>query len=89
LEVGKLTELASRTVEVTFDAVFAEVPAGLQNLKVYRWAKVVAGKYRPRDVQYYFNAEADLTAAGFTLQIEANESLTGVIIEWLFHEEYS
>lgn len=89
LEVGKLTDLASRTVEVTFDAVFAEVPAGLQNLKVYRWAQVVAGKYRPRDVQYYFNADTDLTVSGFTLQIEASESLTGVIVEYLFHEKYT
>lgn len=87
-ERGYLTGLSSRTVTVTFDVPFDNVPIGLDNLKVYRWQQVVAGKWRARDVQYYFTSSGSLTSTGFSLEIETTESLTGVIIEYLFFERF-
>ena len=87
-ERGYSTGLSSRTVTVTFDVPFDNVPIGLSNLKVYRWQQVVAGKWRARDVQYYFTTSGSLTNTGFSLEIETTESLTGVIIEYLFFERF-
>lgn len=85
-EFNRMTGLPSRTVSVTFGTPFVSVPTGIGNLKVYRWAQAVTGKWMPKDVQYYFPSSGSLTNTGFTIEIEASEPLTGVIVEYLFLE---
>lgn len=86
IEGGRLTELSSATVAVEFKAAFAAVPAGVGNLRVYRIAAVVPGKYRDKDVRFYFASTGWLTTTGFEIVIDTAESLSGVIVEYLFYE---
>lgn len=88
IEGDRITDLVTRSVQIDFNTPFTDVPAGLSNLKVYRWQQVVTGKWRARDVQYYFTSSGSLTSTGFSLEIETTESLTGVIIEYLFFERF-
>lgn len=86
LEADNVTP-ASHTVAVTFRKAFSAAPAGITNLKVYRMGQFIAGKYGPKEVQWYMTAPGKLTATGFEIEIEAAESLTGVIVEYLFYEK--
>jgi hypothetical protein len=82
-------EILSRAVTVTFKKQFVNLPVGSDNLKVYRMREVAgtgSGKWKMYDVQYYFTSSDWLTVSGFSLQIEAAENLTGVILEYLFIE---
>ncbi len=92
-EFARLTnandEILSKTVTITFKKPFNSIPVGSDNLKVYRMKEVGgtgSGKWKMYDVQYYFTSSTWLTVSGFSLQIEAAESLTGVILEYLFIE---
>jgi hypothetical protein len=85
MQSGKLTNLSSRTVLVTFDREFNEVPAGW--ISVHRWSEITAGKFRKKDVRYYHIASTDITNEGFSLEIDSNESLSGAIVEYCFFEK--
>lgn len=85
-EVGRLTGLASASVSILFGTSFSAVPSGLANLKVYKFAEITSGKYEAQDVLYYFENSSPVTTDGFDLIIDSSESLTGVIVEYLFTE---
>lgn len=88
IESDRLSDLVSRTVAISFVTPFSGIPAGIEHLRVYRWAQVVTGKWAPKDVKHYFTSSSALTNEGFTLEIDTTESLTGVIVEYLFIEPY-
>jgi hypothetical protein len=78
---GRLTDIQSAEVSVTFTRPFLNVPIGLSNLKAYRW---VDGYIQ--DVLFTYPSETWLTNSGFTIIIHETESLTGIIIEYNFIE---
>lgn len=88
VERARLTDLDNssddHTITITFSAEFPIIPLTTR-FKVYRFAQVVPGKYRRKDVPYY-QAVDWLTITGFEIEIEADEDLTGVIIEYKFEE---
>lgn len=84
-EVDKLTGLASRSVSVTFGTAFTSVPL-IATFRVYRMSEISSGKWRMQDVLYYHTSENWLTTTGFSLEIDTSESLTGVVIEYIFRE---
>lgn len=85
-EADILESLVSRTVSVTFDTAFSSRPL-IRTFRVYRVAETYTGSgvYRMKDV-LYSHAASWLTTTGFDIDIDTDESLTGVIIEFEFAE---
>lgn len=84
IEHDILTDLASKTVTVNFSSEFSVIPAGW--VRVYRMRETTAGngKLKQWDVLYYHTSSDWKTKTGFSIQIDATENLTGVIVEYLF-----
>jgi len=74
------------TITVEFGKAFAAIPI-MSKFEVYRYYAVVPGKYRRKDVKYYHAIDWLDGLDGFIIEIEANEDLTGVIIEYIFIEQ--
>jgi len=81
-ESGILTGLSSRSVTVEFDSAFSETPVGW--VKVYRMTEMPDGGYREQDVLWGYATSTKVTTTGFSLTINEDESLTGVIVEYDF-----
>jgi len=82
IERGILTDLTSRSVTVEFDAAFTSQPAG--NVWAYRMEEVVSGMWRRKDVLFGFSNANQPTSTGFSLTIDDDESLTDVVVEYIF-----
>jgi len=78
---GILTELASRTVEVTFIPAFKRVPVGRKHLHIYRVVEPETGILLDQTVLFH---TLEVSTTGFTLEIDSTEDLTGIIIEYHF-----
>ena len=77
IEAGRLSSLSSRSVSVTFGTAFDTTV--IDNIKVYKEVDVVGTKTVRQDVLFY---DLSVTLSGFTLEIDASESLTGVIVDY-------
>jgi len=80
---GRLTGLSSRSVSVTFDTAFASTPLTVL-FEVYRYTDIGGAAYVKQSVLKTFSGSNWLTASGFTCEIDASESLTGIYIEYYF-----
>ena len=76
--VGGLTD---HFVEITFTTPFDSVPVGRGNLYVYKEIDLGGGKSSDQDVPIY---NLQVTASGFSFNIEDTEDLTGIYFEYLF-----
>jgi hypothetical protein len=81
IESGRLTGLTSHYVTHDFERDFDEIPIGRKNLHVYRSYTLGDGKVIDKQVPIY---NLDVTITGFSFYIEPTESLTGVIVEYLW-----
>lgn len=84
IESARLTDLPVKNVVVYFEKQFLIIPTGF--IRVYRMREIVTGKWKQQDVLYYHAAEEFKNEFGFGLVIDDKESLTGIIIEYLFKE---
>ena len=82
IERGRLTELSSRSVSVTFDTAFSNAPIG--KVWVYRMAEMPDGNYREQDVLWGFTSSTKVSTTGFSIAIDSSESLTNVVVEYYF-----
>ena len=73
------------TITVVFKIPFDAIPI-MSKFEVYRYNETVPGKFSRKTVKTYLSGSSWLDANGFTIEIEANEDLTGVIIEYIFIE---
>jgi hypothetical protein len=79
IQKGRITGLQAFNVSQSFSTPFNSAPVGFIN--VYR-SKVISGTKTIReDVLFYDLTE---TPTGFSLVIDSEESLTGVIVEYLY-----
>jgi len=78
-----VTDIVDRVIEVTFVQEFKVRPNGW--FKVYR-LNSRSGKYFPANVLHWHNVEDWLTTTGFSLEIDPNEPLAGVIFEYYYTE---
>ncbi len=88
-ECGRLTDLTSRSIIYTFPTAFPTgvTPVGYSNLRVYRMFKQETGMWVRQDVLFYHpTAFSGASQYGFQLNIDPNEDLTGVIVEFMFTE---
>lgn len=83
IEAGRISGLGSRTVSLTFDSAFSSQPYGREP-DVYRMVEQADGTYRRYSVRWGFSDMNQPTTTGFSLEIHADEDLTGVIIEYLY-----
>lgn len=83
IEAGRISGLSSHTVTVTFDEPFTSQPYGFEP-NVYRMAEQPDGTYRRQDVLWGFTGVNNPSATGFEIEIHSSESLTGVIIEYMY-----
>jgi len=83
IEAGRVSGLGSRTVSVTFDEPFSGQPYGREP-NVYRIVEQPDGTYRRQNVLWGFTDASQPSTTGFSLTIHDSESLTGVIIEYLY-----
>jgi hypothetical protein len=83
IQAGRVSGLSSRTVSVTFDTPFSSQPYGREP-DVYRMVEQSDGTYRRYNVRWGFSDMNQPTTTGFSLEIHADEDLTGVIIEYLY-----
>lgn len=82
LDCDRVTGLASRTFTVTFTGVYQTIPVTTK-LEVYRMYNIPGtSEWIKEEVSYYYPSENWLTLTGFTIVIRAEESLTGVIVEY-------
>lgn len=86
VEADILESPVSRNVSVSFETAFTSRPL-IRTWRVYRVAETYTGSgvYRMKDVNYT-HAENWLTTTGFDIDIDTDENLTGVIIEYEFAE---
>lgn len=85
-EKKRITGLVSRSVSITFDTAFVSVPI-TETFNVFRYYDELGdGKYTKKQVGHYLSGSNWLTASGFAITIDLDESLTGVIIEYVFKE---
>jgi hypothetical protein len=80
LEAGKLSSLGSRSVSVVFGTAFTGTV--VETVNAYRELTYPVGVVR-EDVMIN---DLAITLSGFTLDIDVNESLTGVIIDYKMME---
>lgn len=78
---GILTDLISRSVEVEFSPVFKRIPVGRKHLHVYRTVEPEAGLLIDQTVLYH---SLNVTESGFSLEIDASEDLSGIVVEYHF-----
>ena len=80
-----LTGLLSSTVTESFGLTFSSTPIAVA-FKVYRYYEVESGsgEYVRKDVTYSVSGSGWYTTTGFTIEIDSDESLTGVYIDYLF-----
>lgn len=83
VEKDTLTGLTSRTVTVTFDVPFTDTPVG-QEPQVYRMTEVAPNKFRKDKVLWGFTNVNQPTLTGFSIEIDSSESLTGVVVQYLY-----
>jgi hypothetical protein len=79
VEAGRLTNLGSRSVSFTFGEPFTQLAGGL---KVYRQVTKGTDTFI-KDVLYKNLVES---LAGFSLEIDSSESLTGIVISYAYFE---
>lgn len=82
IEKDVISGLSSRNVAVTFDTEFSSIPVG--DVRVYRMAAMPDGTYRKSDVLWGFDNANQPTISGFALTINTDESLTGVLVEYIY-----
>lgn len=82
VEKDTLTDLASRSVSITFLSVFTFVPVTVA-FNVYRYVDQGAS-YVKQNVLYTLSGSGWLTTTGFAITIDDSESLTGIYIEYYF-----
>ena len=82
IEKDILSGLSSRNVAVTFDTAFSSIPVG--DVRCYRMDLMPDGTYRKGDVLWGFDNANQPTLSGFALTINASESLTGVLVEYIY-----
>jgi len=82
IEKDKFGSLSSHSVSVTFETAFTASPVG--ETKVYRMIEVSSGKWRKQDVLWGFNDANQPANTGFALTIDSLESLTGIVVEYLY-----
>lgn len=81
IESGRLAGLSNHYVEVTFDTAFSDIPVGRKNLHVYRVTDLGGGETVDMTVPFY---GLGVTTTGFSFYIKSSESLTNVVIEYMF-----
>jgi hypothetical protein len=81
IETGRLTGLSSNFVEESFGSSFSDIPIGRKNLHVYRIQDLGGGKTIDLTIPIY---GLTVTTDGFSFYIDDDESLTGIIVEFLF-----
>lgn len=77
IEAGRLSSLASRSISVTFGTAFSSTV--IDTINVYKESTPISGKTIREEVRYY---NLNVTLTGFTLEIDSNEDLTGVIVDY-------
>src|SRR5680860_147857 len=82
IQKDTLTGLASASVTVTFSTAFSVTPVGY--VECYRMAVTPDGTYRKQNVLWGFTTAAMPLLTGFSLTINAAESLTGIIVKYLY-----
>ena len=85
VQKGRLTGLSSASVAVTFSTAFASTPI-TSLFEVFRYKEVVSGVWTKQSVKKNLGSATWLTSTGFSITIDSSESLTGVIIEYIFEE---
>lgn len=83
---GILSGLSSRNVSVIFSVPFTNIPVGRKNIHAYRLFEADANKFVDLNVIIY---NLNVTTNGFSFTIDDSESLSGIIIEYDFKEEYT
>jgi len=83
IEKDTLSGLSSASVAVTFGAAFSSAPIG-EEPQVYRITEMPDGTYRRQNVLWGFTTSSEVTTTGFSLTIDSSESLTGIIIKYLY-----
>lgn len=83
-ESDRVTGLTEHEYTKTFAAPYLTIPV-ITVLSVYKMVLIETGKWVRQDVQFYYPVKNWLTVNGFTIVIEASESLAGVIIEYKFN----
>jgi len=81
IESGRLTGLSDHYVEVEFDTAFDDIPVGRKNLHVYKSEDLGGGETVDMTVPIY---GLGVTVNGFSFYIKASESLTDVVVEYIF-----
>lgn len=77
-EKSRLSSLSSRSVSVEFISAFTSIPIGFVN--AYRLDTIGTKSVQTTVVIY----DLSVTTVGFTLSIDDNEELTGIIIEYFY-----
>jgi len=84
-ECDRITGLTEHEYTKTFAAPYLTIPVTTK-LEVYRMYNIPdTSEWIKEEVSYYYPSENWLTLTGFTIVIRAEESLTGVIIEYKFN----
>jgi hypothetical protein len=84
VEQDRLTGLSSRSVVVVFGSAFVSIPKGKEP-DVYRISPY-GSVYRRESVLWGFDDPNQPSKTGFALTIDADESLTGIVIEYFYSE---
>ena len=79
---GRLTGLSSRNVSVTFTNPLMSSNI-IERVDVYRYSEF-DGKLTRQDVLHYFNSATWFNQLGFSLVIDDDEDLSGIIISYEF-----
>lgn len=77
VEAGRLSGLGSRSVAVTFGTAFTGTV--IDRVKVYRYFDPSPGETVREEVRFY---DLSVTLTGFTLEIDPDEPLSGIIIDY-------
>ena len=82
---GDLYTPISRAVSITFGTAFTTTPKTIM-LRVYRMKETVTGNghWKEWDVRYWHESSNWKSTTGFSLTIDPDEDLTGIIIEYEF-----
>jgi hypothetical protein len=82
-EQARVTGLSSRTFSRTFNTAFTTLPV-TSILKVYRMSEYETGKWEEVPATFHYTSANWKTITGFSITIDADESLTGLIVEYKF-----
>ena len=78
---GEITNIFSRAISVSFTTPFSQIPVGRSNTYAYRSYVNPEGKITETNVLFWNQV---VNTTGFSLEIDADENLSGVIIEFSF-----